>query len=91
MKNKVYSTLRSKLSCILIYITETLTYYAKRLVSDDDSITFILQVDRHDVKLVDAVMNCGFHKIQGISGVVKEVLLKTDSAPGSWLVGLLGS
>jgi hypothetical protein len=31
-------------------------------------------------------MNFEFHKMQGISGVVKEVLLKKDSAPGGWFV-----
>ena len=36
-------------------------------------------------------MNFGFHKMQGISGVDKEVLPKKNSAPGVWFVGLLGS
>jgi len=35
---------------------------------------------------VNAVINFEFHKMQGISGVVKEVLLKKDSAPGGWFV-----
>ena len=36
-------------------------------------------------------MKFGFHKMQGISPVVEDVLLKKDSAPGGLFVGLLGN